>query len=109
MRSRFGRWSTLATVAALSGCTSTIVKLEDANPCPVASPVLAEQCAEPAVLADGATYANVVAASQSDRGHLKACAAHDELLRQAIASCNASIAKHNEAVREINQRYAAKP
>ena len=98
-----------AASLVVTGCTSTVVKLEEAIPCPIADTVLAERCAEPQALGDGATYADVVTAAQADRGHLKSCAGHDELLRSAIAACNLSIAQHNEAIRSINQKFASKP
>jgi hypothetical protein len=94
---------------ALCGCTKTVVRLEEAFPCPVSASTLSERCAEPQAEADGATYQDVINTAQIDRSNLTKCAAHDQLLANAIAECNKSIAAHNEAIRAINQKFADKP
>jgi hypothetical protein len=101
--------SLIGLIMLATGCASTVVKLEEAIPCPISAPALAETCAPPLVVGDGATYSDILATAQTDRKNLRTCAAHDDLLRQTIAACNAAIAKHNEAVKEINRKYATKP
>jgi hypothetical protein len=101
--------SWITAMLLLTGCSSTVVKLEEAIPCPISVSGLAETCTPPVAVADGATYADILVTTQTDRKSLRTCAAHDDLLRQTIDACNAAIAKHNEAVKEINQKYATKP
>jgi hypothetical protein len=94
---------------ALAGCTHTVVKIEEAIPCPVTDATLSERCAQPQQEADGSTYQDIIKTAQLDRTNLKKCAAHDELMIKAITACNDILAKHNEAIRAINQKYANKP
>jgi nitrous oxide reductase accessory protein NosL len=98
-----------AASLALAGCTNTVVKIEEAIPCPVAAATLTEHCAEPQQETNGSTYQDVIKTALLDRTNLKKCSAHDELLINAITACNDILAKHNEAIRAINQKYANKP
>jgi hypothetical protein len=99
----------LALTSSLTGCGSTVVRLEEAIPCPLSADKLAERCVDPQPVSDAATFGAIVSMAQADRHSLRSCARHDELLRETIAACNAAIDKHNEAIRAINSKYAGKP
>ena len=106
MRPLFARGRFLAATALLAGCCHQIPVIEESLDCPIASERLQEQCAEPVAIAADATYADVLGAAINDRKNLRLCAVHDLLLAQTVAACNAAIAKHNQAIRKINDGAA---
>ena len=92
------------TAALLAGCGATVKLLPEPLDCPVPAELLAQRCAEPQAVADGATYEQVLRAGGQDRDALRRCALHDQTVVQALRACNAAIARHREALRAINEQ-----
>lgn len=92
----------------LSGCTSTIPVIGPAFECPANEAELAAKCAEPAPIATGATYQDLVLIAAQDRKNLVACEKNREFLQKVITGCNAEIRKHNEKIDELNKKFAGK-
>lgn len=99
----------LAATAAFAGCSATINVLPEPLACPVAPEILAQRCAEPVALADGATYGDLVKASVEDRNALRVCARHDRLLAESLMACNAALESYKLKIREINDKLGKKP
>ena len=93
----------------LAGCTSTIPVVSASLECPIKDEELNVKCAEPATVADGATYQDLVHASIEDRKNLVECEKYRLFLQNTISKCNAAIREHNRKIDEINRKYAGKP
>jgi hypothetical protein len=104
-------WSVawLALCAAFAGCSTTVNVVPEPLACPVPPEVLAQRCAEPVSLADGATYGDLVRAGVEDRNALRVCARHDRLLADTLRECNASLERYKVQIREINDKLGKKP
>ena len=99
----------LAASAGLAGCSTTVNVVPEPLACPVSAEVLAQRCAEPLALADGATYGDLVKASVEDRNALRVCARHDRLLADSLVACNAALERYKVQIREINAKLGKKP
>ena len=99
----------LAASAVFAGCSATINVLPEPLACPVSPEILAQRCAEPVSLADGATYGDLVKASVEDRNALRVCARHDRLLADTLMACNAALESYKLKIREINDQLGKKP
>jgi hypothetical protein len=93
----------------LTGCAPTLPRMPEPIDCPVPEAVLAQRCADPVPLADGATYGDVIAAAIDDRKALRACSAHDRLLVQTLQECHAAIDRYKAQIRSINESFGGKP
>lgn len=104
-------WSAglLVVCAAFAGCSATVNVVPEPLACPVSPEVLAQRCAEPVSLADGATYGDLVRAGVEDRNALRVCARHDRLLADTLRECNASLERYKVQIREINDKLGKKP
>ena len=60
-------------------------------------------------LADGISYADLIAIGIDDRNALRACARHDRLLAGVLQACQQAIKDDNDKRVEINQKIANKP
>ncbi len=109
LRRALSRSLLLACGAALAGCATTVTLVPEPLACPVADDVLAQRCDAPVMLADGATYYALIQAGVDDRAALRACAAHDRLLADALRECSAAIVLYQGRIREINAGLAGKP
>ena len=99
----------LAASAGFAGCSATVNVLPEPLACPVSPEVLAQRCAEPVALADGATFGDLVKASVEDRNSLRVCARHDRLLADSLMACNAALENYKLKIREINDKVGKKP
>jgi peptidoglycan hydrolase CwlO-like protein len=93
----------------LAGCTNTIPVISTSIECPVKQEDLAAKCAEPATIATGATYQDMIRIAIADRKNLSECEKNRQYLQNSINECNAAIRKHNEKIDEFNKKYAGKP
>ena len=99
----------LAGVIVVAGCGTTVSLVPEPLNCPVSQDVIAQRCAEPVALADGATYGDLAKAGVDDRASLRLCARHDQLLADAIRDCNAAIDQYKARIKQINDQLAGKP
>ena len=93
----------------LAGCSHTIPLITPSMECPVKEEDLAAKCAEPATVAAGATYQDLIVAATTDRKNLIECEKNRQFLQNSINKCNVEIRKYNEKIDEFNKRYAGKP
>lgn len=99
----------LAVSAVFAGCSTTVNVVPEPLACPVSAEVLAQRCAEPVALADGATFGDLIKASVEDRNALRVCARHDRLLADSLLACNAALESYKVKIREINDKLGKKP
>lgn len=99
----------LAASAGFAGCSATVNVVPEPLACPVSPEVLAQRCAEPVLLADGATFGDLAKASVEDRNALRVCARQDRLLADALMACNAALESYKLKIREINDKLGKKP
>jgi hypothetical protein len=99
----------LSACALFAGCSTTVSLVPEPLACPVSPEILAQRCAEPVSLADGATFGDLVKASVEDRNALRVCARHDRLLADTLSACNAALESYKLKIREINDRLGKKP
>lgn len=109
MRGRLWSVALLAVSAGFAGCSTTVNLVPEPLSCPVSPEVLAQRCVEPASLADGATYGDLIKAGVEDRNALRVCARHDRLLADTLRECNASLERYKVQIREINDKLGKKP
>ncbi len=93
----------------LAGCSHTIPLISTSIECPIKQEDLAAKCAEPATIATGATYQDLISISITDRKNLIECEKNRQFLQNSINECNAAIRKNNEKIDEFNKKYANKP
>jgi hypothetical protein len=93
----------------LAGCTNTIPVISTSIECPISQEDLAAKCAEPATIATGATYQDMIRIAIADRKNLSECEKNRQYLQNSINECNAAIRKNNEKIDEFNKKYAGKP
>jgi hypothetical protein len=93
----------------LAGCSNTIPVISTSIECPVKEEDLAAKCAEPATIATGATYQDLIRIAIADRKNLSECEKNRQFLQNSIDECNVAIRKNNEKIDEFNKKYAGKP
>lgn len=93
----------------LAGCSHTIPLISTSIECPIKEEDLAAKCAEPATIAAGATYQDLISISITDRKNLIECEKNRQFLQNSINECNVAIRKNNEKIDEFNKKYANKP
>lgn len=93
----------------LAGCTHTIPLISTSIECPIKQEDLAAKCAEPATIATGATYQDLISIAATDRKNLIECEKRRQFLQNSINECNVAIRKNNEKIDEFNKKYAGKP
>jgi hypothetical protein len=94
----------------LAGCSQTkIPVISTSMECPVKEEDLAAKCAEPATVAAGATYEDLIVVAMTDRKNLIACEKNRQFLQNSINECNVEIRKYNEMIEELNKKYSGKP
>ena len=94
---------------ALLGCTRTVPVAVGPVACPVTAEILARHCEAPRPLAAGATFGDVLLASELDRKALADCAAHDRLLSDIITKCQQVLRDYNARLDELGSQPAGKP
>lgn len=104
--------ATAAAVLLLAGCSTTYVPI--VPPSLTCSPPeqMQQTCAAPQRLKDGLSYAELITSYQTDRQALQRCALQHEALKQAVATCQEAIARHNAELARIGeeaQKQARKP
>ena len=109
MTGRLRSAALLAVCAGFAGCSTTVNLVPEPLSCPVSPEVLAQRCADPVSLADGATFGDLVKAGLEDRNALRMCARHDRLLVDTLRECNASLERYKVQIREINDKLGKKP
>src|SRR4051812_19940773 len=87
--------------AALGGCCTPIPVVPQALTCVPTTDTLAP-CGAAGDIKQGITFGELITVSGQDRDTLKNCAARQEDLVKAVATCNKMIEEHNAKVREIN-------
>lgn len=97
------------TGVLLAGCSHTIPLISTSIECPIKEEDLAARCAEPATIASGATYQDLIQIAITDRKNLIECEKNRQFLQNSINECNIAIRKNNEKIEEFNKRYAGKP
>lgn len=97
----------LAAAALLAGCGATVKLVPESLNCPVPEARLAEPCAEPGNLADGASFQDLIRVSIADRQALQLCELRRKELAAAIRTCNQAVAEHIQVLREINRSNQA--
>jgi len=93
----------------LAGCSHTIPLISTSIECPIKEEDLAARCAEPATIASGATYQDLIQIAITDRKNLIECEKNRQFLQNSINECNVAIRKNNEKIEEFNKRYSGKP
>ena len=93
----------------LAGCSHTIPLISTSIECTIKEEDLAAKCAEPATIATGATYQDLISISITDRKNLIECEKNRQFLQNSINECNVAIRKNNEKIDEFNKKYANKP
>ena len=99
----------LLVVTALVGCAPTLPVIVKPVDCPLPPEALTLRCDEPRVVADGLSYADLIAIAIDDRIALRACGRHDRYLAGVIQACQQAIKDYNDKLVEINQKIANKP
>jgi hypothetical protein len=108
-------WMSRATAAAvllLAGCSTTYVPVVPPSMTCTPPEQMQQTCAAPQRLKDGLTYAELITAYQNDRQALQRCTLQHEALKQAVASCQDAITRHNAELAKIGeeaQKQARKP
>lgn len=102
------RWL-LALAAGLAGCAPTLPVIVKPVSCDLPADALASRCAVPRAVADGITYADLIAIGIDDRTALRACGAQQQFLVKLIEACQGAIKNYNDQLVEINQKISAKP
>jgi hypothetical protein len=97
------------TGVLLAGCSHTIPLISTSIECPIKEEDLAAKCAEPATIASGATYQDLIQITITDRKNLVECEKNRQFLQNSINECNVAIRKNNEKIEEFNKSYASKP
>ena len=95
--------------ALLAGCAPTLPVVVKAIDCAVPADLLAQRCDDPRPVADGISFADVIAIGIDDRKALRACAAHDRVLADMVLACQRTLKDYNDKLVEINQKILAKP
>ena len=98
-----------AALAILAGCAPTLPVVVKPIDCPVPADLLAQRCDDPRPVADGISFADVIAIGIDDRKALRACAAHDRLMADMVLACQRTLKDYNDKLVEINQKMSAKP
>lgn len=93
----------------LAGCSHTIPLISASIECPIKKEDLAAKCAEPTIIATGATYQDLIQIAIADRKNLIECEKNRQFLQNSINECNVAIRKNNEKIDEFNKIYANKP
>ncbi|MFM2059365.1 MAG: hypothetical protein RLY71_3750 [Pseudomonadota bacterium] len=102
----------LAAVALLAGCSTTHVPIVPPSLTCTPPEQMQQTCAAPQRLKDGLSYAELITAYQTDRQALQRCALQHESLKQAVASCQDAITRHNAELAKIGeeaQKQVRKP
>ena len=99
----------LLVAGLLVGCAPTLPVVVQPVDCPLPTEALAQRCDEPRVVADGISYADLIAIGIDDRNALRACARHDRLLVGVLQACQQAIKDYNDKLVEINQKISGKP
>lgn len=86
----------------LAGCSHTIPLISTSIECPIKEEDLAARCAEPATIASGATYQDLIQIAITDRKNLIECEKNRQFLQNSINECNVAIRKNNEKIEEFN-------
>ena len=107
--SRLQKLLSAIAVLLLAACTHTIPLLSASLECPIKPEDLASKCANPATIAPGATYQDLIQTALTDRKNLIECEKDRQFLESSMNECNAAIRKNNEKVDEFNKKYAGKP
>jgi len=104
-------WSVLmlAVSAGFAGCSATVNLVPEPLSCPLPKPAAELRCADPASLADGATFGDLVKASVEDRNALRLCARNTQLLVQTMTACTEATERYKVQIREINDKLGKKP
>jgi hypothetical protein len=68
----------------LAGCSNTIPIISTSIECPVKEEDLAAKCAEPATIATGATYQDLIRIAIADRKNLSECEKNRQFLQNSI-------------------------
>ena len=93
----------------LAGCAATVRLIPEPLACTVPDDVLAQRCAAPSSLADGANYGDLIKAGIDDRAALRSCARHDQLLAETLRECKLATERYKATIQQINATTAAKP
>jgi len=96
-----------AVLALLGGCGTTVKLLPESLDCPVLPERLDTACAAPQVLADGASFEQLIRASIQDRQALQVCEKRRADLAASVRICNKAVAEHLTKLRELNQASQA--
>ncbi len=99
----------LLLAGLLVGCAPTLPVVVQPVDCPLPTEALARRCDEPRVVADGISYADLIAIGIDDRNALRACARHDRYLTGVLQACQQAIKDYNDKLVEINQQISGKP
>jgi len=96
-----------ALLALLTGCGTSVKLLPESLDCPVLPERLATACAAPQVLADGASFEQLIRASIQDRQALQVCEKRRADLAESVRICNQAVADHLAKLRDLNQASQA--
>jgi len=101
-------WLLPVLLLPLWGCSTTYVPVVT-PPLKCETPAALRQgCAAPTLLKEGSTYGELLGAYLQDRQALQRCALQHEALKQAVATCEAEIERHNAELVKLNDAASQK-
>ena len=99
----------LVLAAGLAGCAPTLPVIVKPVRCDLPADALASRCGLPRAVADGISFAELIAIGIDDRSALRACGEQQQYLVRLIEACQGAIKTYNDQLVEINQKLSTKP